>query len=344
MTNEVLRDCCSNDPNCVSRRDCELKKFIANPPENPTQEELWDYNHEKIRRTIAQFLVDFGRTPMVKELAAKTKLSQQSVRNHLKKHNVNALSRQEMEQFRILSAKVFSTVAQLAIEGDLNAAKLFFQVVNKIHPKPPEPKRDPYFSLFVGNTSMAQSSLDRLDHDGQAVIEDVLKTAVAQKERESEKLAESGICDEEETRKRTWEHNHFVILQHTGVLMMENGRMPNHTELAERSGLTRQTIARHLREYSSEPLYEAELEQLRSLAPEIMNRVAIRAAVNKDLKAAKLFYKVLTEICPPSASNLGKKNDYLVLNEIIITKELMKTLSEEQEQKIYEVLKNSRKQ
>jgi hypothetical protein len=52
-----------------------------------------------------------------------------------------------------------------------------------------------------------------------------------------------------ETRNRLWEHNHAKITVAISSLMQRYGRTPNKEEVSEESGLSRQTVTKHMKEY-----------------------------------------------------------------------------------------------
>src|SRR5476649_2649061 len=64
-----------------------------------------------------------------------------------------------------------------------------------------------------------------------------------------------------ETKHQIWEYNHFVISSAVAKLMREHGFMPDKTDIAKATGLSRQTIAKHLKEYKTRPEHAEELEQ-----------------------------------------------------------------------------------
>ena len=69
-----------------------------------------------------------------------------------------------------------------------------------------------------------------------------------------------------ETRNRKWEGNHNQIGYIITALMKENGRMPSSAEIADQCKLSRQTISKHLHEFSTHSLYREQVEQFRLLS------------------------------------------------------------------------------
>ena len=309
-------------------------------PAAKTKEERWEHNDNKIRRAIATSIHDYAHNPSCSELAAMTQLSRQTIQKHLKKFSMHPLNREEMDQFRMLSAKVFAKVANLALHGDMDAIKLFFKVVNTLNIKPNEKKRDPYYYVYLNKTSMFQDRINRLTPEERDAIEAILKTVISPAEDENEEPADTAERELEETRNRNWENNHYAILTQTYFMMNENARMPSYTELAVATGLSRQTISQHFREFAWQPMHLAEIEQLKSLAPQLLTVVA-NEAMNGNIKASKLFFKLVEEICPaPDDNNPAQMNNYMLVNGIMIDQPLMDKIGYEKRQAIEDVFKN----
>lgn len=109
-------------------RDKLYDKVEAITTEN-TKNQLWEYNHNQITWAISTLIQDYGRMPSKTEIAVKTELSRQTVHKHLKEYKEHPLYLGQIEQFRFLTSKVLARVFSFAVNGNIGAAKLFFNIV-----------------------------------------------------------------------------------------------------------------------------------------------------------------------------------------------------------------------
>ncbi|NEM98209.1 winged helix-turn-helix domain-containing protein [Pontibacter burrus] len=134
-----------------------------------------------------------------------------------------------------------------------------------------------------------------------------------------------------ETKNSIWETNHNHITYAISSLMQEYGRMPSKGELAKETGLSRQTIHKHLQEYATNPLYLEHQEQFRLMTDKVLARV-FKYAVNGDVSAAKLFLTVMTPTTPKQNGStlIQTQNNYIQINGTVLSQEALQQLSTEQ--------------
>jgi hypothetical protein len=145
----------------------------------------------------------------------------------------------------------------------------------------------------------------------------------------------------EESRTQIWEYNHYVISSAISKLMHERSLMPNKTEIAKATGLSRQTIAKHLKEYKVHPEYAEELEQFKFMAPKVLANV-FKFAVNGDIKAARLYFEMVGAINKQQFGMVvNAQNNYIQINNTILSQENLKQLSEEQLNQIESIITRS---
>ena len=101
-----------------------------------TRNARWEFNHAKITYAISEFLINHGRTPSVFEIADKTGLSRTTTHKHLKEYASSPLYQNHIEQFKFLSTRLLTTVYELALKGDMGAAKLYFNIIGNLQPNP----------------------------------------------------------------------------------------------------------------------------------------------------------------------------------------------------------------
>jgi hypothetical protein len=116
--------------------------------------------------------------------------------------------------------------------------------------------------------------------------------------------------------------------------------MPSKTELATKTELSRQTIHKHLKEYSAHPVYLGQIEQFKFLTSEVLAKV-FKFAVNGDIRAAKLYFELMGNINGQPLANpaIKTQNNYIQINNTLLTEEMVKKLTPEQLKQIEEIIK-----
>lgn len=145
-----------------------------------------------------------------------------------------------------------------------------------------------------------------------------------------------------DTKNQLWEGNHNSITYAISTLMQEFGRMPSKNEIADRSGLSRQTIYKHLNEYANHPQYVQQIEQFRFMTSKVLAKV-FQFAVNGDMSAAKLYFNV-TGNMPGQYSNttlIQNQNNYIQLNGMVLNQQTIKRLNPDQLSTIETILKTA---
>src|ERR1700749_1967612 len=74
----------------------------------------------------------------------------------------------------------------------------------------------------------------------------------------------------ESNQQQIWEYNHETITNAIARLTEQYGSMPTKSQLAEETGLSRQTISKHLKEYQANPGHTEQIEQFKIVAPRLM--------------------------------------------------------------------------
>jgi hypothetical protein len=135
-----------------------------------------------------------------------------------------------------------------------------------------------------------------------------------------------------ETRNQYWENNHNKMIQEITAFIKDYGRMPSKTELAESTGLSRQTIHKHLKEYASHPQYLGQIEQFKFITSKVLAKV-FQFAINGDMSAAKLYFNAmgcLGNKQTPNNTLINTQNNFIQINGKVISQETLKNLSPEQ--------------
>lgn len=137
-------------------------------------------------------------------------------------------------------------------------------------------------------------------------------------------------------KSQYWEQNHIRITTGMAVYLKENGVVPTKTTLAEKTGISRQTIHKHLREFDKHPHYLEQISKYKAMATILMGNL-FQNGMNGDVKASRLFLELsgFAGIAgqsdpPPVVNNNATQNNYLQINGTMVTQETLSHLLPDQ--------------
>jgi hypothetical protein len=143
------------------------------------------------------------------------------------------------------------------------------------------------------------------------------------------------------TKSDIWEYNHSVINGAVSDFMHEHGIMPTKSVIAEKTGLSRQTIAKHFKAYKKHPELTEEMEQFKFMAPRVLANV-FKFALNGDIRAARLYFEMVGAINKQQTNTVvNEQNNYIQINNTILSQENIKRLSAEQLNQIESIITNN---
>ena len=142
------------------------------------------------------------------------------------------------------------------------------------------------------------------------------------------------------TKNSVWEYNHLVITNFISKFMREHGIMPPKNCIVEQTGLSRQTVAKHFKEYTSHPGFTAEMEQFKFMANNILATV-FKYASRGDMRAARLYLEMVGAINKKQNTVVNEQNNYIQINNTILSQENLKQLSAEQLNQIESFITNN---
>jgi len=132
------------------------------------------------------------------------------------------------------------------------------------------------------------------------------------------------------TNDQIWENNHLVIGKAITKLIGLCGAMPTKYQVAQESGLSRQTVAKHLAQYKNHPKYAAEMEQFKFMGTKLLASV-FELASKGDVKASRLYFEMIGAINKQGAGTVvNEQTNYIQINNTILSQENLKQLSTEQ--------------
>jgi hypothetical protein len=142
--------------------------------------QLWENNHLLITNAISSLMQDYGCMPTKNQLAEQTGLSRTTIHKHFKEYKTHPQYLVEMEQYRFMTSKVLSKVFKFAVNGDIRAAKLYFEIVGNINSQPGHntliQQQNNY--IQINGTVLSQESIRQLTPEQLARIEGVIKLAL----------------------------------------------------------------------------------------------------------------------------------------------------------------------
>jgi len=144
-----------------------------------------------------------------------------------------------------------------------------------------------------------------------------------------------------EVKNQLWENNHYSITHSMSKLIEEYGKMPTKNQIANDTGLSRQTIHKHLSNYAEHPLYAEQVKQFKFMADRVLAKV-IKQAAQGDMKAARLYFEVMGNLGNEGRLNstIKTQNNYIQINQTKLSQETIKNLSPEQLNQIEAVLRS----
>jgi biotin operon repressor len=142
------------------------------------------------------------------------------------------------------------------------------------------------------------------------------------------------------TKNKLWENNQMVISHAISNYIQQYGAMPPATAIAEETGLSRQTVTKHFKEYKTHPGFLSEMEQFKFLTPKLLANV-YKYAENGNMKAAKLYFETIGAINKRQANTVvNSQNNYIQINNTILSQENLSQLSAEQLDQIERMITN----
>ncbi|HXB10443.1 MAG TPA: phBC6A51 family helix-turn-helix protein [Bacteroidia bacterium] len=138
-----------------------------------------------------------------------------------------------------------------------------------------------------------------------------------------------------------WEGNHLLITGAINLLMRANGRMPTKIEIAEKTGLSRKTIHKHIKDLKDNPLFQEQDEQFKLVKGSMLSLLH-NMAFKGDVKAIKLFMEatgILGNSKTVNKNIIENQHNYIQINETRLSQEQIKKLSPERLKQIEELLR-----
>lgn len=143
-----------------------------------TKNILWENNHQNILQHISNYINNEGLMPHSSVLEEKTKLSRTTISKHIKEYKLSPLYLERLEQFKFLKERLLARVYQIALEGDVRAMKLFFDVIgNAIG----DNSNSTYINtqnnyIQINEMKLSQESIKKLTPEQLTTLENIIKS------------------------------------------------------------------------------------------------------------------------------------------------------------------------
>lgn len=148
-----------------------------------TKNQIWEYNHSVIMDAITRLMQAYGRMPTKAQIAIETDLSRTTVHKHLRDYSKHPLYFAELNQFRFMASGLMTKLFQFAMNGDVGAAKLYFNVLGMLgngQAQRGATIKNQTNYIQINGTVLSQESLQQLSPEQLNNIEAILKAALPQ--------------------------------------------------------------------------------------------------------------------------------------------------------------------
>jgi len=167
---------------------CKKINLIAG---EATKNQIWENNHIQIGWAISSLMLEQHCMPTVTEIAIKAELSRQTIHKHLNDYANHPQYLEQVEQFRFMIPKVLSRVFHYAVNGDVGAAKLYFNVMGMLNNGKPSNRfiqNQQNNFIQINSMTISQETIKHLKPSQLNTIESILKTALPQSDTTTDGL------------------------------------------------------------------------------------------------------------------------------------------------------------
>lgn len=158
-----------------AERDNFLDKIDLIVPAG-TKSDIWEYNHALINSAVSKYMAGNGLMPAKSVIARQTGLSRQTVAKHFAAYKQQPEYTAQMEQFKFMAPNVLANVFKYALNGDMRAARLYFQMVGATHAQPAGTVINGQNNYIqINNTKLSQQNLEQLSAEQLSQIENIIR-------------------------------------------------------------------------------------------------------------------------------------------------------------------------
>lgn len=201
------------------------------------------------------------------------------------------------------------------------------------------PGHDPEFDALLKLKKIKLHHLKKLSSAKQLAFRKLLTNMLAAtrgEERDAFLLKIGALVEPD----KIWEYNHTRIAGAITVYIRQFSTMPTRVFLAERTGLSHETINKHLRDFDKAPAFKAMQDMQLLMADKILMKL-LQAALAGDVRAAKLYLNTVNRRYKPANREvvISNQNNYVQVNGLVLNDEILSQLKPAQVKQIEAVVK-----
>lgn len=142
-----------------------------------------------------------------------------------------------------------------------------------------------------------------------------------------------------ELRRTRWQVNKTRIENVIHNYILTKNRIPAHCEIEERTGLSRQTISKHIKEGVTSNLYQEELNSFRLMTMNLLGCLYKLGIERKDVRAIKVYLDYFKEPTAGVTPNIKQQNNYIQINNTLVDEITVNELPEVARLQIENIIK-----
>lgn len=191
------------------------------------------------------------------------------------------------------------------------------------------------FCRILHTENWANTRLKSLIKDSPDLIEPLIirGSAILAFEDREQFLELMQAVTSDETKNKLWEINHSSVLWAISDLTIKNSRFPTRYELSKHTGLSHQTISKHIKEYFGSDQYCQNKNEIILMREKVL-AVVYKHAFNGDMKAARVFLESTSQFVQPVINN---HTNYIQVNGFMVTQEKVKELPPDKLDQIHRI-------
>jgi hypothetical protein len=197
---------------------------------------------------------------------------------------------------------------------------------------------------IIASEKITPETFERLEEHEHAELTKLLKHKMEIANNEYQRLAIiMGAALQLSGNRIAWESNHQKITQAIYTTLSANGQMPTQTYIAQITGLSRQTVNKHLSEGEDASVYTEHIRSFSAMAPHVLTRI-VKAATSRDnsVPAMRLYFELLEKFQGKGQLPVpGLQHNYIQINNTIIKQEALQQINPEQLKQIEEMLQRN---
>jgi hypothetical protein len=142
-----------------------------------------------------------------------------------------------------------------------------------------------------------------------------------------------------ELKRERWYTNETLINNYVNNYLVKYRNVPSGSAIARETGLSRETVQKHLKERRGNEYYNEQNETLRGLTGSVLAHLYKIGIEDSNIKALKVFMDHFKEDTEPQNTNINTQNNFIQINGLTISQEQIKNLSAEQLDQIEKIIK-----